>query len=154
MEQKQKCALITGIAGQDGSYLAELLLEKGYCVHGVVRRHSILATDRIDPLYENERYRGRFFLHYGDMTDMAGVKAAAESLLEIGIDYLILNAGAYSIPRCVCDTGYDNVYQINFISPYYLARTLLPMIKARGGKVVAVGLGTATITATATGWQI
>ena len=74
-----------------------------------------------------------------DMTDMAGVKAAAESLLGIGIDYLILNAGAYSIPRCICDTGYDNVYQINFVSPYYLARTLLPMIKARGGKVVAVG---------------
>ena len=74
-----------------------------------------------------------------DMTDMAGVKSAAAELAAIGIDYLILNAGAYSIPRCTCDTGYDNVYQINFISPYYLARTLLPGIKARGGKVIAVG---------------
>lgn len=74
-----------------------------------------------------------------DMTDMATVKNAADTLLEIGIDYLILNAGAYSIPRFTCDTGYDNVYQINFISPYYLARRLLPMIKERGGKVIAVG---------------
>ena len=74
-----------------------------------------------------------------DMSDMASVKAAADRLSEMEIDYLILNAGAYSIPRCICDTGYDNVYQINFISPYYLARRLLPGIEKRGGRVVAVG---------------
>ena len=74
-----------------------------------------------------------------DMSDMASVKAAADRLSEMEVDYLILNAGAYSIPRCTCDTGYDNVYQINFISPYYLTRRLLPGIEARGGKVVAVG---------------
>ena len=74
-----------------------------------------------------------------DMSDMESVRVAADRLLEMGIDYLILNAGAYSIPRKICDTGYDNVFQINFISPYYLARRLLPMIESRGGKVVAVG---------------
>ncbi|MBQ7376808.1 MAG: SDR family NAD(P)-dependent oxidoreductase [Clostridia bacterium] len=74
-----------------------------------------------------------------DLTDMESVKRAAEELLTLPIDYLILNAGAYSIPRCVCDTGYDNVYQINFVAPYYLARRLLPMLRARGGRVVAVG---------------
>lgn len=74
-----------------------------------------------------------------DMSDMQSVKQAAEQLLTMRIDYLILNAGAYSIPRCTCDTGYDNVYQINFISPYYLARRLLSDLRERGGKIVAVG---------------
>ncbi len=73
-----------------------------------------------------------------DMSDMASVKAAADELSDMEIDYLILNAGAYSIPRHTCDTGYDNVFQINFISPYYLARRLLPDIKERGGRIVAV----------------
>ena len=65
-----KKALITGITGQDGSYLAELLLSKGYEVHGVKRRSSLFNTDRIDHLYQDPHDRDRrFFLHYGDMTD-------------------------------------------------------------------------------------
>lgn len=64
-----KRALITGVTGQDGSYLAELLLDKGYEVHGVVRRHSTPCTERIDPLLSAEELSERFFLHYGDLTD-------------------------------------------------------------------------------------
>ncbi len=65
-----KVALITGITGQDGAYLAELLLEKGYVVHGVKRRASLFNTDRIDHLYRDPHDPGaRLFLHYGDMTD-------------------------------------------------------------------------------------
>lgn len=65
-----KVALITGITGQDGAYLAELLLEKGYQVHGIKRRSSLLNTDRIDHLYRDPHESdSRFFLHYGDMTD-------------------------------------------------------------------------------------
>jgi len=65
-----KVALITGITGQDGSYLAELLLNKGYLVHGVRRRSSSFNTGRIDHLINSpEIYQKRFFLHYGDMTD-------------------------------------------------------------------------------------
>ena len=65
-----KKALITGITGQDGSYLAELLLDKGYEVHGIIRRASNFNTQRIDYLIENpEIYNHRLFLHYGDMTD-------------------------------------------------------------------------------------
>ena len=65
-----KTALITGITGQDGSYLAELLLEKGYEVHGIKRRSSSLNTQRVDHLYEDPHASdGRFQLHYGDMTD-------------------------------------------------------------------------------------
>lgn len=74
-----------------------------------------------------------------DMEDMEAVKYAADALEADLPDYLILNAGAYHIPRHLCSTGLDNVYQINFVSPYYLARRLLPLLRARGGKVVAVG---------------
>ena len=73
-----------------------------------------------------------------DMSDMESVKNAEESLSKMSVDHLILNAGAYSIPRCRTDIGYDNVFTINFISPYYLARRLLPGIEARGGRIVAV----------------
>src|SRR5437870_1094300 len=66
----QKVALITGITGQDGAYLAELLLAKGYIVHGVKRRSSSLNTQRVDHLYLDPHVEnGKFFLHYGDMTD-------------------------------------------------------------------------------------
>lgn len=64
-----KKALITGITGQDGSYLTELLLEKGYEVHGIIRRHSTPCTERIDHLLSDVQYDGRLFLHYGDLTD-------------------------------------------------------------------------------------
>ena len=62
-----KVALITGITGQDGSYLAELLLKKGYEVHGIVRRSSLINTDRIDHIYDDLR------LHYGDLTDALSI---------------------------------------------------------------------------------
>ena len=65
-----KCALITGITGQDGSYLAELLLKKGYEVHGIKRRASSFNTSRIDHLYQDPHEENvRLKLHYGDMTD-------------------------------------------------------------------------------------
>lgn len=65
-----KVALITGVTGQDGAYLAELLLNKGYIVHGIKRRSSMFNTDRIDHLYHDLHEKNvRFFLHYGDMTD-------------------------------------------------------------------------------------
>src|SRR5678815_5722568 len=65
-----KRALITGITGQDGSYLADLLLEKGYEVHGIIRRASTFNTSRIDHLYQDPHVNGvRMFLHYGDLSD-------------------------------------------------------------------------------------
>ena len=70
MEHIIKTALITGITGQDGAYLAEFLLEKGYQVHGIKRRASLINTDRIDHLYEPTQTNDqKFFLHYGDLTD-------------------------------------------------------------------------------------
>ena len=68
-----KRALITGITGQDGSYLAELLLSKGYEVHGLIRRSSTFNTSRIDHLYQDPHDTdARLFLHYGDLSDGLG----------------------------------------------------------------------------------
>src|ERR1700754_820102 len=65
-----KTALITGVTGQDGAYLSELLLKKGYIVHGIKRRSSLFNTDRIDHLYQDPHETDvRFKLHYGDLTD-------------------------------------------------------------------------------------
>ena len=70
----QKVALITGITGQDGSYLAEFLLEKGYIVHGIKRRASSFNTDRIDHLYQDPHVNHRdLILHYGDLTDTSNL---------------------------------------------------------------------------------
>ncbi len=72
--RKMKKALITGITGQDGSYLAELLLEKGYEVHGIIRRASTFNTERIDHLYQDPHINGvRLFLHYGDLSDSSSL---------------------------------------------------------------------------------
>ena len=69
----QKVALITGITGQDGSYLAEFLLEKGYEVHGLVRRHSISNTARIDHILNSKYNKVKFFLHFADTTDSSNL---------------------------------------------------------------------------------
>ncbi|MCK9989714.1 MAG: GDPmannose 4,6-dehydratase [Rugosibacter sp.] len=74
MPSIQKVALITGVTGQDGAYLAEFLLNKGYIVHGLKRRTSLFNTDRIDHLYQDRHEKGvRFFLHHGDMTDSSSL---------------------------------------------------------------------------------
>ena len=69
----QKVALITGITGQDGSYLAEFLLEKGYEVHGLIRRHSITNTARIDHILQSDYNKVKFFLHFADTTDSSNL---------------------------------------------------------------------------------
>lgn len=74
MSTDPKVALITGITGQDGAYLAEFLLNKGYIVHGIKRRTSLFNTDRIDHLYQDPHEKSpRFFLHHGDMTDSSSL---------------------------------------------------------------------------------
>ena len=74
MKSKNKVALITGITGQDGSYLAELLLEKGYIVHGIKRRSSLFNTERIDHIYQDPQLdNARFKLHYGDLSDTSNL---------------------------------------------------------------------------------
>jgi len=100
-------ALITGITGQDGSYLAELLLSKGYEVHGLIRRSSSFNTDRIDHLYQDPHEADtRLFLHYGDLTDGTGLR---EILTRVQPDE-IYNLGAQSHVR------------VSFEQPVYTAQ--------------------------------
>jgi GDPmannose 4,6-dehydratase len=78
----EKRALITGITGQDGSYLTELLLGKGYEVHGIIRRSSVFNTDRIDHLYRDfHDPRARMFLHYGDFSDSPGLRRILQRVM-------------------------------------------------------------------------
>ena len=103
-----RTALITGITGQDGAYLAESLLEKGYTVHGIKRRASLFNTDRVDHLYSDpHEHRVRFFMHYGDMTD------------------------ATNLIRVIQETQPDEIYnlaaqshvQVSFETPEYTANS-------------------------------
>ncbi|PSN19671.1 GDP-mannose 4,6-dehydratase [filamentous cyanobacterium CCP5] len=95
-----KKALITGITGQDGSYLSELLLEKGYEVHGIIRRTSTFNTDRIDHLYEDPHSQNaQLFLHYGDLTDGTTLRRILEEVQPVEI----YNLGAQSHVRVSFD---------------------------------------------------
>lgn len=97
----QKRALITGITGQDGSYLSEFLLEKGYEVHGIIRRTSTFNTDRIDHIYEDPHdQKAKLFLHYGDLTDGSTLR----SILEQVEPAEIYNLGAQSHVRVSFDS--------------------------------------------------
>ena len=104
-----KVALITGITGQDGSYLAEFLLTKGYCVHGIKRRASSFNTERIDHLYQPPHIKNRnFFLHYGDLSDSMSI---VRIIKEVEPDE-IYNLGAQSHVA------------VSFESPEYTADTV------------------------------
>lgn len=97
-------ALITGITGQDGSYLAELLLDKGYEVHGIVRRSSSFNTDRIDHIYKDPHQAGtRLFLHYGDLTD-------GQNLTNLVLDVE---------PEEIYNLGAQSHVRVSFDSPAY-----------------------------------
>jgi GDPmannose 4,6-dehydratase len=94
-----KTALITGVTGQDGSYLAELLLDKGYTVHGVVRRVSAFNTGRIDHLHLGPKANPRFHLHYGDLSDAGALR----SVLDDTAPDEVYNLGAQSHVRVSFD---------------------------------------------------
>ena len=122
-----KKALITGITGQDGSYLAELLLEKGYEVHGIIRRASTFNTSRIDHLYSDPHINGtRLFLHYGDLADSSQLM---KLLYDLRPDE-IYNLGAQShvrvsfdVPEYTCDvTGVSTVRLLEAIRESGLTR--------------------------------
>jgi len=102
-----KTALITGITGQDGAYLAELLLEKGYNVHGIKRRSSLINTDRIDHLFFDQSIANRFHLHYGDLTD-------SSSLLRII---------QQTQPDEIYNLGAQSHVQVSFETPEYTANS-------------------------------
>jgi GDPmannose 4,6-dehydratase len=102
-----KVALITGITGQDGAYLSELLLEKGYIVHGIRRRTSLLNTQRIDYLTYDPRYKDKFILHYGDLTDSSN----------------LLRIIQQTQPDEIYNLGAQSHVQVSFETPQYTANS-------------------------------
>ncbi|MEI7492874.1 MAG: GDP-mannose 4,6-dehydratase [Bacteroidota bacterium] len=102
-----KVALISGITGQDGSYLTELLLQKGYCVHGILRRSSSFNTGRIDHLYfsNSENMDKKLFLHYGDLTDSSNLNRLLEKIQ----------------PDEIYNLGAQSHVQVSFDVPEYTA---------------------------------
>ena len=108
MHTNKKVALITGVTGQDGSYLAEFLLHKGYVVHGIKRRSSLFNTDRIDHLYESPHIEDRcFILHYSDMTDSLSVVNIIKKVLPDEIYNLAAMSHvhvSFQIPEYVANT--------------------------------------------------
>src|SRR6266446_10159438 len=97
---KQKTALITGITGQDGAYLAEFLLEKGYEVHGVRRRTSLFNTARIDHLYRDvHEPEVRMFLHYGDMTDSSSLMHIDRKSTRLNSSHLVISYAVFCLKK-------------------------------------------------------
>ena len=132
-----KTVAISGATGGIGQEL---------CRHLAGLGANLLLLDRNSERSNNwiEKLKGEFpslnARHLRlDLSDFSTVRAVTEELLVSPPDYLIFNAGAYHIPRYTCDTGHDNVFQINFIAPYYMAQALFSVMKERGGRIVAVG---------------
>ena len=108
MVEKIKKALITGVTGQDGSYLAEILLEKGYEVHGIKRRSSSFNTERIDHLYQDPHLeKPKFILHYGDLTDTSNIVRIIQQI----------------IPDEIYNLGAQSHVSVSFESPEYTANS-------------------------------
>lgn len=127
MSQGRKVALLTGITGQDGSYLAELLLSKGYEVHGLIRRSSSFNTERIDHIYQDRHADNRrLYLHYGDLTDGSNLSRLVEKIQ----------------PDEVYNLGAQSHVMVSFEVPEYTADVdalgalrLLDAIKEHGPRV-------------------
>ena len=132
-----KTVALTGSTGGIGRALSRALAEMGASLI-LLDRNETQAKAWAEAL-AREFEDCRVTRYTVDLSDVETVKATAEILKTHPIDILIHNAGAYSIPRCITSCGYDNVFTINFLAPYYLTRELLPQIRARGGKIVAVG---------------
>ena len=131
-----KTVAITGSTGGLGRELVDHLAALGA---------SLILLDRNTA--RSEALRDALIARYGvsvrcirlDLEDMDTVRAATDALSSLPLDVFIHNAGAYKIPRYTCESGFDNVFQINFAAPYTMIRALLPTLRARHGHVVAVG---------------
>ena len=132
-----KTVALTGASGGLGNTLCKQILSNGGDLIVIDRNPKKQAAliEELRAAYKESKIEGLL----ADMEDMESVKALCAALCARRIDHLILNAGAYSIPRKKTALGLDNVFCINFVSPYYMARTLAPALTARGGSVVAVG---------------
>ena len=132
-----KTVAISGSTGGLGKHLCRYLLHLGARIVLLDRNRERSLQNKA--ALEAEFSGAEIALVRLDLVDVDSVRAATEELKAIGPDMFIHNAGAYSIPRCTSNSGYDNVFTINFASPYYMIRELLPILRKKQGRVVVVG---------------
>ena len=134
---KGKTVAISGSTGGIGKELCKFLCSLSASLILIDRNRS--RSDALRASLLDEFPSASLKAYYVDLEDTCAVRELSTALQGEQIDYLILNAGAYKIPRSKGQNGYENVFNINFVSPYILADALLPQIRERGGKVIAVG---------------
>jgi len=133
---KGKKVAVTGSTGGLGQYVCSYVASLGGDLI-LLNRNQKKTEKQISELKSQFDVDVKFV--QVDMVNIDSVDKMCDILKEDKIDYLILNAGAYSLPREKASTGYDQVYQINFVSPYYIVKKLLPVLRQNQGKVVVVG---------------
>ena len=136
-ELSGKTVAITGSTGGIGSALCEHLALLGADL--ILMDRNIEKSQKLGELIKSKHSNISVQYITLDLEDIYSVKAATDKLIKMTFDVIIHNAGAYKIPRRICKTGLDNIFQINFASPYYITKELMSVLKARNGKVVAVG---------------
>ena len=132
-----KTVAISGSTGGLGKHLCRYLAKLGAELILMDRNRARSEANKV--ALESEFPGVRISLITLDLVDVRSVYTATEELKLIMPDILIHNAGAYSIPRCTSNSGYDNVFTINFASPYYMVRELMPVLREKGGRVIIVG---------------
>ncbi len=132
-----KTVAVTGSTGGIGKHLCRYLAALGASLILMDRNAERSQSHRDELLRDFPNINVRCIRT--ELEDMRSVREACEQLKQESPDVFIHNAGAYSIPRHKCETGYDNIFQINFVSPYFIIREMLPALRERGGRVVAVG---------------
>ena len=133
---KGKLIAVTGTTGGIGKHLCRYLASLGADLI-LLDRNNKRSNAFADEL--RKEYGIKVATYTVDLERFDLVRDVTGHLKYLPLDMFIHNAGAYSIPRKTCTTGYDNVFQINFVSPYYMIRELLPTLKERNGRVIAVG---------------
>ena len=132
-----KTVAISGSTGGLGKHLCRYLAYLGADIILLDRNRARSEANKLS--IEAEFPGVKVSLLSVDLVDSYSVTSATEELKELAPDIFIHNAGAYSIPRCTSNSGYDNVYTINFVSPYYMIRELMPILQKKQGRAVVVG---------------
>lgn len=132
-----KTVVLFGATGGIGKELCRYILTLGGRLITVDRNREKAASNTAE--LKAVFPQGKIVNLFADLADFSSVQAVTEELKKLEIDILVHNAGAYSIPRCTTSLGFDNVFQINFVAPYYITTALLPQLSQRKGRVVAVG---------------
>lgn len=132
-----KVVAVSGSTGGIGQALCGHLAALGASLL-LLDRNESKAKSLIEKLKATHATLSANYIHL-DLSDIHSVREVTDMLCANTPDYIIFNAGIYHVPRFVCESGYNNIFQVNFLSPYYMARRLKSHIQDRGGKIVAVG---------------